>query len=104
MFNGVVFHQSAVDLCDTEQLTHMEAKLLFVLLLIRALILCPLYDIFYLGNLHIILFEDVENVLIKQTLIQCIHVSLCAETDSFVAGFLCSLYTILEFALIAQCP
>ena len=47
----------------------MEAHLLFVFLLIRTMFFCPLYDVLYLCNFHIIFFQNVQDILIEQSLI-----------------------------------
>ena len=56
-------------MADTKQLTHMKADLLFVFLFVRTMLLCPLYDIFYFRDLHIVLFQYRENVTVRQALI-----------------------------------
>ena len=56
-------------MADTKQLAHMKADLLFVFLFVRAMLLCPLYDILHFCDLHIVFFQYRENVTVRQTLI-----------------------------------
>ena len=42
----------------SKEFAHMEAHLLFVLLLVGTVFLCPLYDVLYLGNLDSVLIQD----------------------------------------------
>ena len=58
VLHGVVLHQPAVDVVHAEQLAHMEAHLLLVLLLIGAVVLRPLDDVLHLGDLHAVLVQN----------------------------------------------
>lgn len=104
VFHGVILHQAAVDLLHAEQLAHMEAHLLLVLLLIGAMLLHPLDDVLHLGTAHAVLFEGGQNVRIEQSLVQRIHISLGPQTDPLEARVFGGLDPLFKGALIAQRP
>ena len=104
MCNGIVFHQTTVDVVHAEQLAHVEAHLFLIFLFIGTVILRPLHDIFHLCNLHIVFFKNCQNICIKQTFVQCIHIGFRTQTDTFKACLLGCLHSFLKAALIAQCP
>ena len=47
----------------------MEAQLLFVFLLIRTMLFCPLYDVLHFCDFHIIFVQNIQDILIEQSLI-----------------------------------
>ena len=82
----------------------MEAHLLFVFLLVGTVILCPLNNVLNLCTFHAVLVKNCKDILIVKALCKSVYISLGAESDSVVACLLGCDNTILEFALVSQCP
>ena len=79
----------------------MEAHLFLVLLLVGAVVIRPLDDVFHFGDLHIVLFQDGQDVRIEQTFVQGVHIGFRTEADAFKTGGLCCCNTFFKGALIA---
>ena len=103
-FHGVILHKAAVDVVNTEQSAHMEARLLFVLLLVGALFIGPLYDVLHLSDLHVILLQNSQDVAVEKAFVQCVHIGLCSQSDALKACGFCGGYALLKAALVTQRP
>ena len=104
VLHRVGLHEAAVDLVHAEELAHVEAELLLVLLLVGAVLLRPLDDVLHLRDLHAVLFQDGQDVGVEEALVQGVHIGLRPEADALKARVLGGGDPLLKAALIAQGP
>ena len=104
MVQGIGLQQAAIDVLNAKQVAHMETYLFLVFLLVGAIFIGPLGNVFHLSDPHIVLVQDGQQVLVLEPLGQGVGVGFGPQAKPFVASGFGGADPFLKAAFVSQSP